>query len=213
MALQPFPGPGFFHDGQVSPIITAMGRRLVEEGCSQYQVGPGPEWSGADQASYAAWQRRLGFSGSDADGIPGQTSWDRLQVPSSDGGGNRVSSPVPDHGVTTPYHIEGPWQAGYHTGADYAADQGTPCIAVLDGFISEKGENPAGYGDYLVLRANGFDYWYGHLSRRDVSDGAGIRAGQQIGLVGQTGHATGPHLHFEKRPAGAGYGGDVRPDW
>ncbi|GAA4885409.1 hypothetical protein GCM10023235_78080 [Kitasatospora terrestris] len=214
MGLQPFPGADFFHDGQVSPIITAMGQRLVEEGCSRYQVGPGPAWSSADQDSYAAFQRKLGFSDGDADGIPGQTSWDRLHVPSVNGGPHRASSPVPGHGITTAYHINGPhWSLGYHTGADYAADNGTPCVAVLDGSISRTGTD-ASFGNYLVLRAdNGTDYWYCHLSERDVGDGAGVGAGQRVGLVGQSGNATGPHLHFERRPAGGGFGSDISPDW
>ncbi|MGR3936946.1 peptidoglycan-binding protein [Streptomyces sp. BRA346] len=78
---EPFPGADFFRDGRDSKIITAMGKRLVAEGCDHYEEGPGPEWTGADQNSYAAWQRKLGFSGDDADGIPGQTSWDKLRVP------------------------------------------------------------------------------------------------------------------------------------
>ncbi|MCM2580569.1 peptidoglycan-binding protein [Streptomyces meridianus] len=78
---EPFPGASFFTVGRRSAIITAMGRRLVAEGCSRYEVGPGPEWTDADRKSYAAWQRKLGYSGSDADGIPGKTSWDRLKVP------------------------------------------------------------------------------------------------------------------------------------
>lgn len=78
---EPFPGSSFFHEGQNSAIITAMGKRLVAEGCSAYQVGPGPSWSQADRNSYARWQRKLGYSGSDADGIPGRTSWDKLKVP------------------------------------------------------------------------------------------------------------------------------------
>lgn len=80
-AYEPFPGAGFFKVGTHSPIITAMGKRLVAEGCSRYQVGPGPRWSDADRQSYAAWQRELGYSGGDADGIPGQVSWGRLKVP------------------------------------------------------------------------------------------------------------------------------------
>ncbi|MGW1601076.1 peptidoglycan-binding protein [Streptomyces eurythermus] len=83
-AYAPFPGAGFFHIGQKSPLITAMGRRLVAEGCGQYEKGPGPEWTEADRKSYAAWQRKLGYRGKDADGIPGRTSWDRLKVPSGD---------------------------------------------------------------------------------------------------------------------------------
>ncbi|MGW3622062.1 peptidoglycan-binding protein [Streptomyces sp. NPDC000880] len=78
---EPFPGAAFFAPGRRSPIITAMGKRLVAEGCGRYEVGPSPDWSEADRKSYAAWQRKLGFTGSDADGIPGKSSWDRLRVP------------------------------------------------------------------------------------------------------------------------------------
>ncbi|MEU2181089.1 peptidoglycan-binding protein [Streptomyces thermolilacinus] len=78
---QPFPGTAFFRSGPSSPVITAMGRRLVAEGCGHYQVGPGPRWSEADRRSYAAWQRKLGFTGADADGWPGAASWNVLKVP------------------------------------------------------------------------------------------------------------------------------------
>ncbi|OSY52180.1 N-acetylmuramoyl-L-alanine amidase XlyA precursor [Streptomyces fradiae ATCC 10745 = DSM 40063] len=78
---EPFPGAAFFHTGRRSPLVTAMGRRLVAEGCGRYNHGPGPQWTNADRASYAAWQRKLGYSGTDADGIPGKASWDALKVP------------------------------------------------------------------------------------------------------------------------------------
>ncbi|WP_434405212.1 LysM peptidoglycan-binding domain-containing protein [Streptomyces sp. NBC_01353] len=78
---EPFPGEAFFTVGRRSPIITAMGRRLVAEGCSAYADGPGPFFTNADKRSYQRWQKKLGFSGSDADGTPGKTSWDRLRVP------------------------------------------------------------------------------------------------------------------------------------
>ncbi|MDQ0794590.1 peptidoglycan-binding protein [Streptomyces sp. B1I3] len=78
---QPFPGASFFTGRTSSPVITAMGRRLVAEGCSSYAVGPGPRWTDADARSYTAWQRKLGFRGSDADGVPGRTSWNALKVP------------------------------------------------------------------------------------------------------------------------------------
>lgn len=61
-----------------------MGRRLVAEGCGRYEKGPGPEWTEADRKSYAAWQRKLGYRGKDADGVPGRSSWARLKVPSDD---------------------------------------------------------------------------------------------------------------------------------
>jgi hypothetical protein len=79
----PFPGADFFYVGQSDDLITRMGKRLVEEGCSRYHVGPGPDWGRADQNSYAAWQVKCGYSGAGADGIPGQRSWDRLQVPAN----------------------------------------------------------------------------------------------------------------------------------
>ncbi|MFE1515776.1 peptidoglycan-binding protein [[Kitasatospora] papulosa] len=81
--LEPFPGAAFFHGGRHSPIVTAMGRRLVAEGCGKYKTGPGPNWTNTDKASYAAWQRKLGYTGDAADGIPGKTSWDALKVPKS----------------------------------------------------------------------------------------------------------------------------------
>jgi murein DD-endopeptidase MepM/ murein hydrolase activator NlpD len=63
---------------------------------------------------------------------------------------------------------------------------------------------PGGWG-YLVSIAhgNGIRTMYAHLSRIDVRVGARVAAGHQIGLVGSTGHSTGPHLHFEVRVRGA----------
>ena len=81
--LEPFPGSAFFHGGRHSPIITAMGTRLVAEGCGKYATGPGPNWTSKDKASYAAYQRKLGYTGPAADGIPGKASWDALKVPKS----------------------------------------------------------------------------------------------------------------------------------
>ncbi|WP_328318840.1 peptidoglycan-binding protein [Streptomyces sp. NBC_00388] len=78
---QPFPGAAFFTSAPRSTIVAAMGGRLVAEGCSAYTEGPGQQWSEADRASYAKWQRKLGYTGTDADGWPGTTSWNALKVP------------------------------------------------------------------------------------------------------------------------------------
>lgn len=77
----PYPGAGFFRLGKKHPLITAMGKRLVAEGYKGYAVGPGPEFTRADIKAYAWWQRKLGYSGADADGYPGKTSWNKLKVP------------------------------------------------------------------------------------------------------------------------------------
>ncbi|MFE1285845.1 peptidoglycan-binding protein [Streptomyces sp. NPDC058751] len=79
---EPFPGASFFHAGRKSPIVAAMHHRLVAEGCNRYQSSANADvWGPGDVKSYAAWQRKLGFEGDDANGIPGRTSWDKLQVP------------------------------------------------------------------------------------------------------------------------------------
>lgn len=77
----PFPGDGWFRIAPHSPVITSMGRRLESLGCGAYSDGPGPQWTDADKASYARWQRRCGFSGPDANGWPGKSTWDKLKVP------------------------------------------------------------------------------------------------------------------------------------
>jgi hypothetical protein len=81
---EPFPGAGFFKAGRRSPIIAAMHKRLVAEGCSRYQSHADSDlWGSGDVRSYAAWQRKLGYVGPDADGIPGPSSWAKLKVPNS----------------------------------------------------------------------------------------------------------------------------------
>ncbi|AJC56486.1 peptidoglycan-binding protein [Streptomyces sp. 769] len=80
---EPFPGGGFFRPGARDPVIAAMGERLIAEGCDHYRHGPGPEWNEAHRKSYASWQRKLGFHGKDADGVPGRVTWDRLRVPNT----------------------------------------------------------------------------------------------------------------------------------
>ena len=77
----PFPGSGFFRLGQNHPLILAMGKRLVAEGYKGYQVGPSTKFERGDIKAYAWYQRKLGYSGKDADGYPGKSSWDRLKVP------------------------------------------------------------------------------------------------------------------------------------
>ncbi|MFF1281040.1 peptidoglycan-binding protein [Streptomyces sp. NPDC058299] len=81
---EPFPGSNFFTAGRRSPIIAAMHHRLVAEGCGRYQSDANANvWGSGDERSYAAWQRKLGYAGRDADGTPGPTSWTKLHVPNA----------------------------------------------------------------------------------------------------------------------------------
>lgn len=127
----------------------------------------------------------------------------------------RVASPVPGYGISYKYGIKNPrYAAGYHTGDDYASPKGTKVVAVLDGTIAWSNNNGGAYGTWIGLRAsNGRDYVYCHLSLRSVSTGDKVVAGQKLGEVGTTGNVTGPHLHFEDRPKGGGYGQVRKPIW
>lgn len=86
-----------------------------------------------------------------------------------------------------------------HRGVDFGAPIGTPIMAAGDGII-DKRETSSTYGNYLRIRHGG-DYWtaYAHMSRYGAGMTAGkhVHQGDIIGYVGQTGRATGPHLHFE----------------
>lgn len=74
-----FPGSHFFGPGANNEYVTAMGKQLIKKGFNQYySVGAGPKWSEADRQACAAFQRAQGWSGSDADGIPGPSTWQKL---------------------------------------------------------------------------------------------------------------------------------------
>lgn len=76
----PFPGAKFFYLGKKDPLITAMGKALVKAGYKGYKVGPGPEFTRADIAAVKWFQKKQGWTGSDADGYPGPETWKRLKV-------------------------------------------------------------------------------------------------------------------------------------
>ena len=90
-----------------------------------------------------------------------------------------------------------------HLGVDYAAPTGTPVRSVGDGVVEFAGAQ-SGYGNVVKVRHHGqISTVYAHLSRISVGMGQAVTQGQNIGQVGMTGWATGPHLHFEYRVNGA----------
>lgn len=89
-----------------------------------------------------------------------------------------------------------------HKGIDIAAPAGTPVHAVAGGVVVSAGvlvENAGRYGKTVILQHGTQRTLYAHLTSMNVKAGATVEAGQQIGTVGETGFATGPHLHFEVR--------------
>ena len=92
------------------------------------------------------------------------------------------------------------WKA--HLGTDFAASTGTPARTVGDGVVEFAGVQN-GYGNVIFIKhGNNRETVYAHLSKILVQRGQNVSQGQTIGLVGATGWATGPHLHFEVRVNG-----------
>ncbi|WP_292647685.1 M23 family metallopeptidase [Mesorhizobium sp.] len=86
-----------------------------------------------------------------------------------------------------------------HTGVDWSAPIGTPIIAAGNGTVEKVGW-AGGYGKQIIIRhANGYETSYNHQSAfaKGIEPGMRVRQGQTIGFLGQTGLATGPHLHYE----------------
>ncbi|OQM75446.1 M23 family metallopeptidase [Manganibacter manganicus] len=86
-----------------------------------------------------------------------------------------------------------------HTGVDWAAPVGTPIIAAGNGVVEKVGW-AGGYGKQIIIKhANGYETSYNHQSAfaKGIKPGVKVRQGQVIGYLGQTGLATGPHLHYE----------------
>jgi hypothetical protein len=101
-----------------------------------------------------------------------------------------------------------------HNGLDLGVLEGTPVKAAAAGTVNRACMDGSGYGNHVRID-HGKDSvtLYGHLSTMKVKVGQEVKAGQVIGLSGNTGNSTGPHLHFEIRMPGGpeGYGGAVDP--
>ncbi|MFJ6566214.1 peptidoglycan-binding protein [Streptomyces sp. NPDC091292] len=81
---EPFPGASWFAMGRKSPIVLAMRKRLIAVGCGRYQSTKNPDVIGSgDKASYEAWQRKCGYTGTAAKWPPGPTTWTKLRVPNT----------------------------------------------------------------------------------------------------------------------------------
>jgi lipoprotein NlpD len=114
--------------------------------------------------------------------IPARFRWPLANVP---------------HDVGSPF---GARDGRAHEGIDRPAPPGTPVIAAADGEVVYAGDGIRGYGNLVVLQHPGdLLTVYAHNSALFVAQGRAVRAGDRIAAVGQTGRATGPHLHFEVR--------------
>lgn len=96
----------------------------------------------------------------------------------------------------------GPRRRRFHYGVDLALPKGEPIYATFDGTVRVSKYNRS-YGNLIVIRHNnGLETYYAHLSQRNVVPGDVVKAGEVIGLCGNTGRSYGSHLHFEIRYLG-----------
>jgi murein DD-endopeptidase MepM/ murein hydrolase activator NlpD len=98
----------------------------------------------------------------------------------------------------------GPRGARFHSGVDFPAPNEIGVAAAGPGYVSWAGWRDGGWGMLVVVaHGGGIRSMYAHLSRVEVRVGERVGAGFEVGRVGSTGDATGPHLHFEVRVRGA----------
>ncbi|MEN4010652.1 MAG: M23 family metallopeptidase [Bellilinea sp.] len=86
-----------------------------------------------------------------------------------------------------------------HNGLDFGIPVGTPVRTTMDGQVVYAGWNHQGYGNLVIVENGAYRTYYAHLSSIPVSVGQQVTAGTVIGLSGNTGNSTGPHLHYEIR--------------
>lgn len=147
----------------------------------------------------AALRRYQRWRGLGADGIAGPATLRSLRAP----------PPRAPLSLSRPVRARysdrfGPRGNRFHTGLDFPAAYGARVSAARSGRVAFAGWNSGGYGYLVVIRhGHGVRSLYAHLSRLSVRRGNGVRRGTRVGAVGASGHATGPHLHFEVRVRGA----------
>jgi murein DD-endopeptidase MepM/ murein hydrolase activator NlpD len=105
--------------------------------------------------------------------------------------------PLDDIEISSPYGERG---RKFHQGVDLRAHIGTPVVAASSGEVVYVGSKIKGYGRMVVLKhSDGYYTVYAHHSKNRVKIHQKVAAGQVIAYSGKSGHASGPHLHFELR--------------
>ncbi|HEX3301942.1 MAG TPA: glycoside hydrolase domain-containing protein [Thermomicrobiales bacterium] len=130
----------------------------------------------------------------------------------------RLAPIITGGSVTTAYGVKGStWAAGYHTGEDWNApdDYGKPAYSAVEGKVvfagTSGGWGPA-YGKHVIVQdATSERTAHCHLCSIIVGLGENVVAGQELGLVGNTGNTTGAHVHVERRHRPFTYGSDEKP--
>ncbi|MFF8030444.1 peptidoglycan DD-metalloendopeptidase family protein [Streptomyces sp. NPDC016626] len=113
----------------------------------------------------------------------------------------KFALPVAQHGLSAYYGQSGINWMSVHTGIDFPVSYGATVVAATDGTV--RTQYNSAYGNMMIVTAmDGTETWYCHLSSYQVPSGTTVKAGDPIAFSGNSGNSTGPHLHFEVRPAG-----------
>ncbi|MFE4048455.1 M23 family metallopeptidase [Streptomyces sp. YIM B13518] len=113
----------------------------------------------------------------------------------------KFALPVAQHGLSAYYGQSGINWMSVHTGIDFPVLYGATVMAATDGTV--RTQFNSAYGNMMIVTAkDGTETWYCHLSSYQVASGTTVKAGDPIAFSGDSGNSTGPHLHFEVRPAG-----------
>jgi murein DD-endopeptidase MepM/ murein hydrolase activator NlpD len=207
-------------DGIVGPLTRRTLGRRGRPAFGSRVVGPGDRgWDVAALQFLLAWR---GFPSAAIDGGFGEHTeaalvrYQRWAGLSADGRAGpatlrSLQLAAPRAPVTLSFPVAaplgdpfGPRGDRFHSGIDLLSAAGTPVRGAGAGRVTFAGWDPGGYGNLVVIdHGNGVSSWYAHLSRIDITSGAAVTTATQVGLVGATGNATGPHLHFEVRLRGA----------
>ncbi|HWE19572.1 MAG TPA: M23 family metallopeptidase [Hyphomicrobiaceae bacterium] len=109
--------------------------------------------------------------------------------------------PIDKGRVTSMFH-----QGRFHPAIDLAAPIGTPVRATTRKQTVTFAGRRGGYGNLVITRdSSGRQHYYGHLQRIIAGIGSRLEQGDLLGLLGSTGHSTGPHVHYEVRKSSGGY--------
>ncbi len=207
-------------DGVVGPRTRRALGRFGRPQLGSRTVGVGSVgWDAAAVQFMLAWH---GFPSGEIDGAFGPRTgralakferWARLRpdgvVGSDDLAALRAAPPRSPITLRAPVAVApsdwfGARGSRFHTGLDYPAAHGTAVTAAGGGVVTWAGPLAGGWGNAVVIaHGSGVRTLYAHLSAVHASAGRRVAAGTVIGLVGATGHATGPHLHFEVLLRGA----------
>lgn len=156
----------------IAPLMMLLLEKILSEQLSSSEEkSERPEWPSASQAS----------------DDPNVSAWSNNGFSTSEPHGRPVGGVL-----TQGYHAR-------HCGLDFGIPVGTPVKTTMDGQVVHAGWNNQGYGNLVIVENGAFRTYYAHLSSIPVQVGDQVSAGSVVGLSGNTGNSTGPHLHYEIR--------------